>query len=338
MYFKMIELFLIAIVLNFCFFFYIKKIKNFVNIFDKPDNKLKKHKSKTPLLGGIIIMMNLCLLVLLSLFFEYQYIDNKISLRSYFSIFFFLSSFFTLGTIDDKYKLKPEKKFFLSILFAIFSLLLNDDLIISNIRFSFYEHTIFLNNFSLFFTIFCIIILINSLNFYDGINGQSLIFFIIIFSYLSYRSPIFIFYLFIIFVLIFILILNFKNELFMGDSGIYAIGSILIMSIIFEHNVFKTIKYADEIFFLLILPGYDLLRVSVTRILKGKNAFYGDRNHIHHLLISKFSVVQTNMYLILLILLPIFLFSFVGLNFLIVMTLFTSVYIYLILKLSKNDH
>ena len=124
----------------------------------------------------------------------------------------------------------------------------------------------------------------------------------------------------------------------MGDSGIYAIGSILIMSIIFEHNVFKTIKYADEIFFLLILPGYDLLRVSVTRILKGKNAFYGDRNHIHHLLISKFSVVQTNMYLILLILLPIFLFSFVGLNFLIVMTLFTSVYIYLILKLSKNDH
>ena len=179
-----------------------------------------------------------------------------------------------MGTIDDKYKLKPEKKFFLSILFAIFSLLLNDDLIISNIRFSFYEHTIFLNNFSLFFTIFCIIILINSLNFYDGINGQSLIFFIIIFSYLSYRSPIFIFYLFIIFVLIFILILNFKNELFMGDSGIYAIGSILIMSIIFEHNVFKTIiLYADEIFFLLILPGYDLLRFRSIRLLKGKIHF-----------------------------------------------------------------
>ena len=93
----MIELFLIAIVLNFCFFFYIKKIKNFVNIFDKPDNKLKKHKSKTPLLGGIIIMMNLCLLVLLSLFFEYQYIDNKISLRSYFSIFFLFIIFFYIG-------------------------------------------------------------------------------------------------------------------------------------------------------------------------------------------------------------------------------------------------
>lgn len=334
----MIELFLIAIALNFSFFFYIKKIKNFVNIFDKPDNKLKKHKSKTPLLGGIIIITNLCLLVLLSLFFDYQYIDYKISLRSYFSIFFFLLSFFILGTIDDKYELKPEKKFFLSILFTIFSLLLNDSLIISNIRFSFYEHTIFLNNFSLFFTIFCIIILINSLNFYDGVNGQSAIFFIIIFSYLSYRSPIFIIYLFIIFVLIFILILNLRNKLFMGDSGIYTLGSILIISIIYEHNVFKTIKYADEIFFLLILPGYDLLRVSVSRILKGKNAFYGDRNHIHHLLTSKFSLIKTNISLISLILFPIFLFSLVGLNFFIVMTLFTTVYIFLILKLSKNDH
>ena len=334
----MIELFLVAIVLNFLFFFYIKKIKNFINIFDKPDNKLKKHKSKIPLLGGIIIIMNLCLLVFLSFFFNYQYLDNQISLRSYFSIFFFLFSFFILGIIDDKYELKPEKKFFLSILFAIFFLSLNDDLIISNIRFSFYENTIFLNNFSLFFTIFCIIILINSLNFYDGINGQSIIFFTIIFSYLSYRSPIFIIYLFIIFMLIFILILNLKNELFMGDSGIYTLGSILIISIIYEYNLFKTIKYADEIFFLLILPGYDLLRLSVTRILKGKNAFYGDRNHIHHLLISKFSLIQTNMYLILLILLPIFLFSFVGLNFFIVMTLFTSVYIFLILKLSKNDY
>jgi UDP-GlcNAc:undecaprenyl-phosphate GlcNAc-1-phosphate transferase len=124
----------------------------------------------------------------------------------------------------------------------------------------------------------------------------------------------------------------------MGDSGIYTLGSILIISIIYEHNVFKTIKYADEIFFLLILPGYDLLRVSVSRILKGKNAFYGDRNHIHHLLTSKFSLIKTNISLISLILFPIFLFSLVGLNFFIVMTLFTTLYIFLILKLSKNDH
>tara|TARA_B100000902_G_scaffold395353_1_gene453746 strand:+ start:136 stop:1152 length:1017 start_codon:yes stop_codon:yes gene_type:complete len=338
MYIKMTQLFLVTIILNLLFFFYIKKISYLFNIFDKPDNKLKKHNSKVPLLGGLIIASNIILFVLITFFFNYDFMKIEMSLRSYFSIFFFLTSFFLLGILDDKYKLKPEKKFFLSILFSLFFLSINDDLLIKSLKFSFYNYSIFLNNFSLFFTIFCIIILINSLNFYDGINGQSLIFFILIFIYLSLKSPIYIFYLFIILVLIFILTLNLKNKLFMGDSGIYILGSILIVSIIYEYNVFKTIKYADEIFLLLILPGYDLLRLTITRILKGKNAFYGDRNHIHHLLISKFTLMQSNLFLVFLNLLPIYLFLFLGLNFFEIMILFTSLYIFIIFKFSKNDN
>lgn len=334
----MTQIFLASIVLNFLFFFYIEKITNFINIFDEPDNKLKKHKLKVPLLGGFIVALNIILFTLINFFLDFNFIKIEMSLRSYFSIFFFLTSFFLIGILDDRYNLKPEKKFILSILFSLFILSLNNDLLITNLKLSFYQHSIFLENLSLFFTIFCIIILINSLNFYDGINGQSLIFFILIFTYLSFKSPIYAFYLFIIFVLLFILILNLKNKLFMGDSGIYILGSILIISIIYEYNVFKTIKYADEIFFLLILPGYDLLRLSITRIIKGKNAFYGDRNHIHHLLIDKFTLIKSNLFLVLLNLLPIFLFSFIGLNFFIIMILFTFLYVFLILKLSQNDN
>ena len=332
----MIQLFLAGIIFNFLFFFYIKKITYFVNIFDEPDNKLKKHKSRVPLLGGLIIASNLILFILITFFLNYEFIKIEMSLRSYFSIFFFLTSFFLLGILDDKYKLKPEKKFFLSILLSLFFLSLNNDLLITNIKFSFYQYSIFLDNFSLFFTIFCIIILINSLNFYDGINGQSLIFFILIFTFLSLKSPIYIFYLFIILVLLFILFLNLKNKLFMGDSGIYITGSILIISIIYEYNVFKTIKYVDEIFFLLILPGYDLLRLTIARIIKGKNAFYGDRNHIHHLLIGKFTLIQSNLFLVFLNSLPIFLFLFLDLNFFVITILYTFLYVFLIFKLSKK--
>lgn len=334
----MTQLFLAGIVFNILIFFYIEKITDFVNIFDEPDNNLKKHKSKVPLLGGIIIASNIILFMLINFFLDFNFIKIEMSLRSYFSIFFFITSFFLLGILDDRYKLKPEKKFILSILFSFFILSLNNDLLITNIKLSFYQNSIFLENFSLFFTIFCIIILINSLNFYDGINGQSLIFFILIFTYLSYKSPIYVFYLFIILVLLFILILNLKNKLFMGDSGIYILGSILSISIIYEYNVFKTIKYADEIFFLLILPGYDLLRLSITRIIKGKNAFYGDRNHIHHMLINKFTLMKSNLLLIFLISLPIFLFSFTGLNFFAIIILYTFLYVLLILKLSLNDN
>ena len=104
--------------------------------------------------------------------------------------------------------------------------------------------------------------MINALNFYDGINGQSILFFLIAFSYIAYNSPIYLFYILIIFVLIFLLFLNLRGKTFMGDNGIYFLGSILIISLIYEHNVFKSIKYADQIFLLLILPGYDLLRLT----------------------------------------------------------------------------
>ena len=111
----------------------------------------------------------------------------------------------------------------------------------------------------------------------------------------------------------------------------------MIVSLIYEHNIYKTIKYADEIFILLILPGYDLLRLTATRIYRGNNAFYGDRNHIHHLLISKFSLTKTNLTLILLSILPLFLFSLIGLNFFMVLGIFTFIYVLLIFKLSYND-
>ena len=335
----MTYLFLIVFISNILIFSKLKRIANYLNIFDKPDNKLKKHKSSVPLLGGIIMVINFLIIMLILLFidFDFKIKDLETLNWNYFSIIFFLTSFFLLGLIDDKHKLKPEKKFFLSILFSILTLSMNSDLLISDLSLSFYKHVIFLNEFSFFFTVFCIIILINALNFYDGINGQSIIFFIIIFSFLAYRSPLLNFYLLIIIILIFLLFLNFKNYIFMGDNGIFFTSSILIVALIYEYNVLKTIKYADEIFLLLMLPGYDLLRLSITRIFRGKNAFYGDRNHIHHLLISKFSLLETNIILILLILVPNILYSVINLNFFIALIAFTTIYILLILKLSKND-
>ena len=237
---------------------------------------------------------------------------------------------------DDKFKLNPGKKFFLSIVFCIFALTLNKNLLIENVNLSFLDRTIIFNEFSFFFTLFCVIILINSLNFYDGINGQSLIFFIIVFGYLSIQSPLQLFYLILIFVCIFILFLNLQNKIFLGDSGVYLLGSILAILLIYEYNIFKTIRFADEIFLLLILPGLDLLRLTVMRILKGKNAFYGDRNHIHHLLIKRNSLIKTNLILAVLTSLPIILFKVLVLNFFLVFIFFVIIYGFVILKMKKN--
>ena len=108
-------------------------------------------------------------------------------------------------------------------------LLIEKDLIITKLSLSFYPNKIFLNEFSLFYFI-CIIILINAPNFYDGINGQSGIFYLIVFSYLYFISGQNYFYLFLILVIIFDLFLNLHNKIFFGDSGVYLVSSIVIIS------------------------------------------------------------------------------------------------------------
>ena len=332
----MTKIFLLLLLSNLLILFNLKKFSRFINIYDKPNKKLKKHKSNVPLVGGIIIIINIIIYSFLSLFFETPFKDIVILNKEYISVFFLATSFFLLGLYDDKFKLNPGKKFFLSIVFCIFALTLNKNLLIENVNLSFLDRTIIFNEFSFFFTLFCVIILVNSLNFYDGINGQSLIFFIIVFGYLSIQSPLQLFYLILIFVCIFVLFLNMQNKIFLGDSGVYLLGSILAILLIYEYNIFKTIRFADEIFLLLILPGLDLLRLTVMRILKGKNAFYGDRNHIHHLLIKRNSLIKTNLILAVLTSLPIILFKVLVLNFFLVFIFFVIIYGFVILKMKKN--
>ena len=57
MYFKMMGLFFGLVILNCLLFINLKKLSNFINVFDKPDNKLKKHTATVPLLGEQIVLL-----------------------------------------------------------------------------------------------------------------------------------------------------------------------------------------------------------------------------------------------------------------------------------------
>lgn len=333
----MIKIFSILLLNNLLILIYLKKISKIVNIFDKPDKHLKKHKTNVPLLGGVIMIINLLILSIFSIFSGIPFENLLVSKKEYVSIFLLVLCFFLLGLYDDRFKLNPDKKFILSIIFSILALTLNKNLLIENFNLSFYDKTIILNEFSFFFTLFCIIILINALNFYDGINGQSLIFFIMVFGYLSLQSPLQLLYLVLISICVFILFLNLKNKVFLGDSGIYVLGSILVILLIYEHNTFRTIKFADEIFLLLILPGVDLLRLTLMRIINGKSAFYGDRNHIHHLLIKKYSLLFSNFTLFSISVIPVILYTYLKFSFFFVFFIFLVIYIFLIQFLNSND-
>ena len=335
----MFSLILILLFINLAIFLNFKKFVEVVNVYDAPDKKLKLHKKNTPILGGLILIINYSIYLLFQLLFSDNFlsIPKKIfNIEGYLSILILIFGFFILGFYDDKNKLAPKNKLFFSILLILVSILLNPNLILNSFSLTIFTNKIFLNSFSITFTIFCIILLINALNFFDGINGQSCIFFIIVFSFLFFKSEMNYFYLLSILLILFILFLNLMNKLFLGDGGIFLMGIIASISLILEHNVQKNIVYVDEIFFLLLLPGIDLIRLTIIRVFKGRNAFFGDRNHVHHLLVNKFSIFYTNLILIFVSLIPIIMFLFLELNFFIVFFIFLILYIFIISTLRSH--
>ena len=317
----------------------LKKISQILNIYDYPDGKLKLHEIKTPIIGGFILIMNFSIIFIYQIFFQKNFLALNLSYfhnLELFTLLILIYFYFFLGLYDDKYQLGPFKKIIFSIFIILLALLLNKNLIITDLSLSFYKNKIFLNNLSIIFTIFCILILTNSLNFYDGINGQSCIIFIIFFLYLLLKSEFNFFYLYCIILISIIILPNLKNMIFLGDSGIYLLSIILSISLIYEHNVQKNIIYADEIFFLLLFPGLDLLRLAITRSFNKKNPLIGDRKHIHHLLINKFSLFFSNIFLLFLSILPIVLFVIFNLNFFLIFFIFLIIYIFLIQYLKSS--
>ena len=125
----------------------------------------------------------------------------------------------------------------------------------------------------------------------------------------------------------------------MGDNGIYILGSMLIVALIYEYNEFKTIKFADEIFLLLILPGYDLVRLSFSRIFKGKNHFMVTGIYTSFVN-SNLSITYTNIILLILASLPITLFHILKLIFIVLLIfsiLYTAIIIYFKNEFSQQE-
>jgi len=274
------------IILNLILHLNIKRISKFINIYDRPDGKLKKHRIKIPPLGGVIFFVNFLFFITLELLLPNTFEDfNK---RELFSLFFLVSTFFFLGLYDDKFKMSAYLRILLALAIFLIAITMNDNLVISSFEISFYKNKIFLDNLKMIFTIFSFVAFIHACNMMDGINLQLTLFYIFLTIYLLTITSTFMYlYLFIVISLFSILLLNFKNKIFLGDSGAYCIACILSYFIVVEHNVYNNIKFADEIFLMMILPGFELIRLSILRLIKGGNIFQGDLNHIHHILIEK---------------------------------------------------
>jgi UDP-N-acetylmuramyl pentapeptide phosphotransferase/UDP-N-acetylglucosamine-1-phosphate transferase len=150
---------------------------------------------------------------------------------------------------------------------------------------------------------FLILAFINAFNLIDGIDGMSSITGIVIsacFGFLFYKLQLF-FFMFISAALISMLLAflryNFssKKKIFMGDTGSLVIGLVLgLLTLKLLTLETETVNYLSIqrkelpllLLIILIVPAFDLCRVTFIRLKKRVSIFSPDRNHIHHLLID----------------------------------------------------
>lgn len=307
-----------VLILNYFLYFFNEKFAQSLNLYDNPDTFRKFHKNKVPLTGGIIILSNALFALIWTLINQPNF-ENLSIFDSNFDLALFIISvliFFLVGFIDDKYNVSANRRFLFVLLILIPIVILSDDLIIKKIEFSFTEFSFSLPYYvSVFWTILCFILYINAINMFDGINYQVGFYSISLSLFFLLNNYYILFFSFILIGLITFIILNHKFRSFLGDSGSYLLAFIFGYFFIKIYNQTEYIK-VDHIVLFMIIPGIDLIRLFVLRISKKQNPFKPDRNHLHHILSKKFDLINTNIIIQSLIIIPSILGFYFGFTYL----------------------
>ena len=291
----------------------------------------KKQDDQTPLVGGLGIYIYFIIFNLYIYYFKKEFlIDHQLN------ILILISTIFIIGLIDDLYQLSYSYRLIFIYLILIIFLKFNEFYLIDDLYFETVNKTFLLGNFSIYITPFFILLLLNSLNMADGINGNSTV---IILSYLlllfNNNINLNLITLSIIPALLIFFYFNLRNKIYLGDSGIYFLSLIISLYVINKYNTESIVISCEEIFLIFLIPGLDMFRLFIYRLFKKKNPFIGDKNHFHHLLINRFELKYTLLIYFILINWPYILHNIFKLNILFLVFVNILVFFILIFYLQK---
>ena len=267
----------------------IAKERNFVV---KP-NKRTSHEGNIPNVGGMNIFIAFFLTISM---FSFHIVEQW--------EFLFMGVFFILivGFVDDLIDIKARWKLAGQFVAGFFLIVLSDIRLYSFQGFlGIYELPLWI---SYAVSFFVYIVIVNSLNLIDGIDGLAsglgilyCLFFGIFFTlsgnpYLALSAYTLVGALAVFFIYN---VFGSKNKIFMGDCGSLFLG-FMITLFVFHFLVLNAHDIVPEFLHMsaapavaicvLIVPLFDTMRVMITRIKKRKSPFEPDKNHIHHLLLK----------------------------------------------------
>jgi len=259
-------------------------------LYDIPDER-KVHTRLIASLGGVGIFAGFILASLLSIQgqfnFEFQY--------------FFAAAIviFFLGLKDDIMILSASKKFVGQIIAA--SILIHLGGIRLDSMYGLFGLEQLPEGFGLALSYLTIIVVMNSFNLIDGVDGLaaslgilSMLVFGAYFFAVNMQAYALLSFSMAGSLIAFLIFNHHPARIFMGDSGSLMIGlinSILVIKFInVAHDPSIAIPLTSSVaigFSILIVPLLDTLRVFGIQIINGRSPFTPDRNHVHHLLLDR---------------------------------------------------
>ena len=276
--------------ISFLTLFLISKISYNLNLVDEP-NRRKIHLTPTAYTGGL----GLCLIYLMGVFL-FDFSSEKLNLIL--SIAFLIG---IVGFVDDKYNLNVGSKLSLQVIPIIY-LIIIENLSLNHMgNYNYFK--LELNSFSIPFTLLAILFLINSFNYFDGLDGVLSFLTISTLGILFFLTPNENIKLFLIIILIPILIFlcfNFSifklPKLFLGDSGSLLLGFIIAFTLIYLS--IQKIIHPILLAFSISIFVYEFLSVNLIRLKNKKNIFSAGQDHLHHLLFKNTkSIFKTNLFI-----------------------------------------
>jgi UDP-GlcNAc:undecaprenyl-phosphate/decaprenyl-phosphate GlcNAc-1-phosphate transferase len=291
----------------------------------------KNNFDTTPLVGGLGIYFFFLLGTI-----NINYLDNNLIVQNI-SLLIVMSFIFLIGLLDDILNIDYKARLILFFVILTIFMKLNNIYLIDDLYFETFNKTFILGNISFFITPLFIMLLINSMNMADGINGIACLMFLsFLFIFFNHSNQLNIFLTFIVIALIIFLYFNLKNKIYLGDSGVYFISSFLSFYVINEYKFGSLGLSCEKIFLIFMIPGIDMFRLFCIRLYNKKNPFKGDLNHFHHLLINKFNIKNSLLIYISLIIWPNILNRFYGFETYLLIILNFVIYYLLINYLKKS--
>ena len=275
----MINLILSYSLISFLILIFVAKISYKLNLVDIP-NKRKKHLNPTAYTGGLALSFIYIISILL---FDIK--DEKLNLIL--PIAFLIA---IVGFIDDIYHLNISGKLSLQIFTIVYLIILENFNLNQLGDYNYFK--LELSSVSIPFTMLAVAFLINSFNYFDGLDGTlsfTSISVLVILYFLTTDENIKLFLITLLIPLLFFLFFNFSTfklpKLFLGDSGSLLIGFIIAFTLIFIGNSREVhpilLAWSVAIFV------YVFLSIHLIRLKNKKAAFKAGLDHLHHILFKK---------------------------------------------------